>query len=443
MTNTTASIFNSFVHQPTQCQAKALMMIEEFLEKPQSCKVFVLRGSAGTGKTSLMQAVVEYLKNLELNFVLLAPTSKAVKILESRTHEMASTIHHQIYMPEELADGTVKFNYKTNEVSIRTIYLVDEASMLPFIKEQQSDFVTPNALLVDLFRHIKEGNANNQVIFVGDTYQLPPIHEVESVALSARLISEKMNISTQQTTLTEVKRQAENSPILTLANEIKRRKDVQQTLSGLRLPRLTNATLGLHYFLQHFDRNNLQNIICIANSNEKVQFFNQKVRVALGLDAQILSKGDAVILDKNWMNKDRSITKGTVGVVKEVSIKTEIRADLQFIDATIDFDGIIIETKVLLASLISPKGEINKEALKQLKADRMAKNVTYRGTEKASDDPYMNSVRLRYGYAITCHKAQGSEWKKVLIDPLYKYGNHQWLYTAVTRASEEVKSWFY
>ena len=443
MTNMITSIFNSFVHQPSECQAKALFLIEEFLEKPQSCKAFVLRGSAGTGKTSLMQAVVEHLKKLELNFVLLAPTSKAVKILESRTHEMASTIHFQIYMPEELADGTVKFNYKTNDASIRTIYVVDEASMLPFTQEQQNDFKTPNALLVDLFRHIKEGNNNNQVIFVGDTYQLPPIHEKESVALSARLISEKMNISAQQTTLTEVKRQAENSPILTLANEIKRRKDALMPLSRLNLPKLTNATLGLHYFLHHFDRNHLQNIVCIANSNEKVQLFNQKVRVALGLDAQILSKGDAVMLDKNWMNKERSITKGTVGVVKEVSNKTVTRADLQFVDATIDFEGIIIETKVLLASLISPKGEVDKQTLKQLKANRMAKNDTYRSTEKASDDPYMNAIRLRYGYAITCHKAQGSEWKKVLIDPQYNYGNHQWLYTAVTRASEEVRSWFY
>lgn len=443
MTDTTISIFNNFVHQPTKCQSKALFLIEEFLEKPQSCKAFVLRGSAGTGKTLLMKTVVEYLKKLELNFALLAPTGKAAKILQSRTYEIASTIHHQIYMPEELADGTVKFNYKSNDVSIRTIYVVDEASMLPFTQEKQNDFITPNALLVDLFRHIREGNANNQVIFVGDTYQLPPIHETASVALSARLINEKINISAQQTTLTEVKRQAENSPILTLANEIKRRKDAQQPLSGLRLPRLTDETLGLHYFLQHFDRNHLQNIVCIANSNEKVQLFNQKVRVALGLDAQILSKGDVVMLDKNWMNKEHSITKGTVGVVKDVSIKTEMRADLQFVDATIDFEGIIIETKVLLASLISPKGEINKEAIKQLKADRMAKNITYRSTEKASDDPYMNAIRLRYGYAITCHKAQGSEWKKVLIDPLYHYGNHQWLYTAVTRASEEVKSWFY
>lgn len=443
MTNTTTSIFNTFVHQPTQCQAKALMMIEEFLEKPQSCKAFVLRGSAGTGKTSLMQAVVEHLKNIELNFVLLAPTGKAVKILESRTHEVAATIHHQIYMPEELTDGTVKFNYKANETNIRTIFVVDEASMLPFVSEQQNDFITPNALLVDLLRHIKEGNADNQVIFVGDTYQLPPINEVESVALSARLISEKAEISAQQTTLMQVVRQAENSPILTLANEIKHRKDVQQSLSRLNLQRLTNETVGLHYFLQHFDRNSLQNVICIVNSNEKVQLFNQKVRVALGLDAQILSKGDVVILDKNWMGKERSITKGTVGVVKDISIKAEIRADLQFMDATIDFEGTIIETKVLLASLISPKGEVNKEAIKQLKADRMAKNITYRSTEKSSDDPYMNAIRLRYGYAITCHKAQGSEWKKVLIDPHYNYSNHQWLYTAVTRASEEVRSWFY
>ena len=111
MTTTTASIFDSFAQQATECQSKALFLIEEFLQDPLNKQIFVLRGSAGTGKTSLMQAVVKYLKSIELGFVLLAPTGKAVKVLSKRVNDIASTIHYQIYSSEELADGTIKFNY--------------------------------------------------------------------------------------------------------------------------------------------------------------------------------------------------------------------------------------------------------------------------------------------------------------------------------------------
>lgn len=123
----TNTIFDSFVYEPTECQSKALYMIEEFLGNTESCKAFVLRGSAGTGKTSLMQAVVSYLKRIELHFVLLAPTGRAAKILSKRTDDVASTIHHQIYIPQELPDGKIKFNYRMNDSNVRTIFIVDEA----------------------------------------------------------------------------------------------------------------------------------------------------------------------------------------------------------------------------------------------------------------------------------------------------------------------------
>ncbi|MCU0327039.1 MAG: AAA family ATPase [Spirosomaceae bacterium] len=440
MMQTTTSIFDAFVHQPTGCQSKALYMIEEFLEKPQQCKAFVLRGSAGTGKTSLMQAVVKYLEKNNIQYVLLAPTAKAAKVLSKRTDDFADTIHSAIYKPEELADGTIKFNYESNNSQIRTVFVVDEASMLPAERQQQDDFLTPNPILVDLMRFIKEGNTHNQVIFIGDTYQLPPVDEKTSVA---RLLSEKFEIDTKQTTLKEVKRQASGSPILDLAIDIKHRHDTNYSLSRIPLKRLKNEDYGLNFFIQNFDRDNLQNIICITQSNEKVMDLNHKIRRRLYLDGQTLSKGDVVMAHRSWAGKEQSISKGDMGIVLEVGYKTDERCSLRFMNATIDFDGVIIHTKVLIDTLISPKGDIDKEKLKDLKHDRMTKNPTYRASEKPSDDEYMGAIHLRYGYAITCHKAQGSEWKKVLIEPQFHLGNHRWLYTAVTRASKEVWSWWY
>lgn len=436
----TKTIFDSFVHEPTECQSKALFMIEEFLGNSQSCKAFILRGSAGTGKTSLMQAVVSYLKEIDLHFVLLAPTGRAAKILGKRVNDIASTIHHQVYIPQELPDGKIKFTYRLNESNVRTIFIVDEASMLASENQNQEDFITPNSILHDLLRHIKEGNGENQVIFIGDTYQLPPVSETESTALSARLLSEKFDISAIQTTLQQVMRQKEDSPILRLANDIKLRKDEARPLKSVALNRLRDEQAGIQYFLQHFDSKNLENIICIANSNKKVQELNEKIRKALGFTAQSIMKGDVVMLHQNYAG---NVSKGDMGVVLEVGLYTETVKDLTFVDVEIDFDGTIIKTKALLDCLLSEYGVIDSDVMRALKGDRMAKNEIYRISERASDDPYMGAIHLRYGYAITCHKAQGSEWKKVLIEPKFYLGNQPWLYTAVTRASETVSSWWY
>ena len=443
MTETTPSIFDTFVFEPTECQSKALFLIEEFIQKPQTESAFVLRGSAGTGKTSLMQAVVQYLKTIGVNYVLLAPTGKAVKVLSKRVADFASTVHSQIYIPEELKDEKIKFNFRSNESEVRTIFIVDEASMLRAKNLSSEDFNTPNSILDDLIRFIKGGNSENQVIFIGDIYQLPPVNEEESVALSATDLAKYHYISAQEATLNKVMRQADDSSILTLANEIKFRKDTESSLNKINLERFKSENVAISYFLENFDKNNLENIIIIALSNKRVQELNIKVRQQLGLANQAISAGDVVMLNRNWMSNTQRLTKGELGIVHSTTGIIENRMGLQFTDAIIEFDGLKIETKILIDSLLSEKGDIDREVMKGLKNDRMAKNKDYRATEKSSDDPYMSALHLRYGYAITCHKAQGSEWDKVLIEPKFNLGNHRWLYTAVTRARDEVCSWWY
>lgn len=439
------SIFDFTTIQPTDCQSKALFKVEEFLGNSTGSQVFVLRGSAGTGKTTLMKTVVEYLKATDKPFELLAPTAKAAKILSDRTKDMASTIHSMIYRVEETAEGVIKFHEKENQNEKRMIYIVDEASMLACERmEEQEDFVAPNPLLIDLMKFSLSGNSQNKLIFIGDIYQLAPFGETESAALSAESMHEIFGVTTQQATLKQVVRQAAGSPILTLANEIKRRMDENIDLRYLNIKRLSNSRQAVDAYLQHFDRTNAQKVICIACSNKNVQEFNARIRAELKLDQRTLSVGDLVSVHRNWIGKGNlEASKGSTGVVLAVDPATEERTGLLFTDARIEIEGKTIETKVCLNSLISEKGNVPRHKIRDLKADRMAKNITYRASEKASDDPYMSAMHLRYGYAITCHKAQGSEWENVLVHPKFSVNDHRWLYTAVTRASEQVLTWWF
>jgi hypothetical protein len=257
-------------------------------------------------------------------------------------------------------------------------------------------------------------------------------------------MNEIFDVTTQQATLKQVVRQAEGSPILALANEIKRRMDENRDLRYLNIKRLSNSRQAVGAYLQHFDSANAQKVICIACSNKNVQEFNARIRAELKLDQRSLSLGDLVSVHRNWIGKGNlEASKGSTGIVLAVDPATEERMGLLFADTRIEIEGQVIETKVCLNSLISEKGNVPRQKLKDLKADRMAKNEIYRASEKASDDPYMSAMHLRYGYAITCHKAQGSEWETVLVHPKFNINDHRWLYTAVSRASEQVLTWWF
>lgn len=453
MTNTQVSttLFSSFAYKPTTCQAKALYLLEEFLDNPAKQKVFMLKGSAGTGKTTLMQALVSYLADSAFHIELLAPTGKATKVLTKRSKSLATTIHHLLYLPVELEDGRIFYHYRPNLCKIRTVYVVDEASMLPSVATNDGLFFAENALLNDLLRHAEEGHPDNQIIFVGDTYQLEPIGETESVALSEQLFRKKFDLHVASTMLQEVMRQATGSPIIGLANRVKDLKDKDLPLKSqfLPLPRLRSESEAVHYFMTFFEAPQPENVIFLALSNEKVHHLNQTVREQIGVSALPLAKGDLVYLDATWSNSAHHIVRGETGLVVGVGGKVEVRANLRFIEAEIAFrnmnnEWFKVQAHLMLDYLTAEKPMIAQEQMKYLKADRMSNNKTYRSTERASDDPYMSAMRLRYGYALTGHKAQGSEWERVLIDPRFHLGNgHRWLYTAITRAKEEVWSWWY
>lgn len=447
-TTTVTSIFDNLSFKPTSSQAQALYELEDFLEKPSDERVFILSGSAGTGKTTLTKAIVNYLMTLQLPVHLIAPTGKAASILKSKSGIETQTIHQLIYHPEQLEDGRVKFNFKGNSNEVRTIYIVDEASMIPSKKESTGDFISNNPLLLDLIRFVFMGNSQNQIIFLGDVYQLAPVLEHESIALSAKRIREIFDLATTQVELTEITRQANDSPVLRLANQIKSAQDCNQSLYTIKPPRLANADLALDYYLTFFDPQNLDEVIMICKSNDQVQDWNRKIREKLGLGQSTLCVGDVVMLRSAWMGTGHSLVNGNMGLVTSISDHTEEIEGLRFKNADILFkigeENIRINTKVYLDSLDNPIAKMDTESIKMLKRNRMAKNTVYRQTQRAKDDPYMNAMRLSYGYALTGHKAQGSEWRRVLFTPDKLHTtDHPWMYTAVTRARNEVFSWWF
>lgn len=442
------SIFEYLDKKPTTCQSKALYQIEEFLSDGATHKVFVLRGSAGTGKTTLTKALVEYMNAQRICSFLLAPTGKAASILKAKSGVETSTIHHLVYMPIQLEDGRVYFSKRDNESDVRTVFIVDEASMVASVHASKGEFISENPLLDDLVRFVKQGHSENQIIFLGDNYQLKPVGEHISVALEAEEIYNKYGLSAKQMTLKEVVRQAEESPVLKLALQVKNLKDADKSAYAIVPPRLRNSSEALNYFLTYFDKNELDEVAMICKTNDQVFKWNKTIRKNLGLSGKTLSVGDVVMLRSAWISGEYSLVNGETGVVKSLIGVEEELEGFRFQDAEVTFKSAseekVVLTKVLLDSLENSKGQMDSECMKMLKHNRMKHSTIYRQTQMAKDDPYMNAIKLNYGYAMTCHKAQGSEWKRILYNSeKLHHSDHAWLYTAITRASLEVKTWRY
>lgn len=448
MTTTTTpaqTLFSYLPFEATREQAEALYHLEEFLDVVCGNDVFILRGAAGTGKTSLVKAIVDYLEAQEVPCFLSAPTGRAAKVLGHKTRSIAHTIHHTIYRVVPTDDETVVMERRANSQAGYSVYVVDEASMISDYQRAEGTFVTPNSLLTDLVAYVKEGNPRNKIIFIGDRYQLAPVNEAESVALNLRYIAGKHNLSGRQAELSEVKRQAGQSPILAMAHDIRRRSDEGRALGKLNLFRLYNATAAVTTYLKRYDSERPDHVVMIGCANKNVHTFNDMVRKRLGYTG-LLHIGDQVVVNENWLGGQELIVKGETGIVREIHDALEKRAELEFVTATLEFrdpenQPLRVTTKVLLDTLRNPEGTLAPEQIRNLKADRMAKNSDYRANPHPANDAYMGAMRLRYGHGLTGYRAQGGEWDHVLLHPWMPDNYYRYAYTAITRARQSVTSW--
>ena len=440
-------VFKSLNFTPNLQQKAASTKIIEFIDSDKN--VFILKGSAGTGKTSIIKAITEYLGNKGVFQNLAAPTGRAAAVISAKTNQLARTMHSQIYTPEKVEDShLIQLLPKTNQVSEKTIFIVDEASMVSSILGDRKTFLVSNPLLHDYISYVFSGNKDNKIIFIGDEYQLHPVKENYSAALCSKNLSNTFKLKCDSFELEKVERHAENGDILTLATLL--RDEMKKNMASninLDIKKEGYSRIALSRYLESFDAQNLSKSIAICSSNRDVAYWNNAIRSSLGLTKNSLVENDIIYVHNAKFSVDGDkVQKGEYGRIVEIESSIEKFGEVDFVNAKIAFQSIgneekILSTKILLDSLQTDHGSLVAKQERELLASVMKSNERYRETRDKRDDKYLSALRIKHGYATTCHKAQGGEWDNVLIHPWRLGKDLRWSYTAITRARKEVYSY--
>lgn len=476
------SIFNHFNHLTlSPGQETALTKLESFLEG--NIQVFMLKGYAGSGKTTILEGLVHYLDTIEKDFLLMAPTGRAAKVIREKTGQEAFTIHKSIYSYEDMVEveegDSFFYNYKlrNNTDVAGKIFIIDEASMLSDAKSENEFFRFGSGhLLSDLIEYtrITMGNSKSKIIFVGDPCQLPPVTDNSSKAFEPIYLKEKFNLSSEETEMKEVKRQGGESGILKAAANI--RKSMSAGFyNDFNLRANGNDIINPSFetFLDKWQETASPKII-IASKNKTCLDLNLQIRERRFGNARLpIQKSDIVIMGGN--NYRKGIFNGEFAVINQVSSEIETRTialkgkpsvtlnwrnvELVFPDA--ESNNKMVKGKVL-ENFLYGDNYLKPEESQALYVDfRMRheslKPKTEEFKEAIMQDEYFNALLMKYGYAVTCHKAQGGEWDNVFTiwdndntegfncfsDYQRKAGKtnqnfYRWAYTAITRASNKL-----
>lgn len=481
-------ILDNFGFRPTHEQDLAAKMISEFIFEQHRESVFVLRGYAGTGKTSLVGALVRSLDQLQQKTVLMAPTGRAAKVFALHAQHPAYTIHKRIYRQKSFTGEMLDFLQDINLMK-HTLFIVDEASMIANSGTGNSPFGT-GRLLDDLVQFVYSGEGC-RLMLVGDTAQLPPVGEDESPALSTEML-EGYGLPVHEITLTEVVRQLDGSGILWNATMLRQLLMNEELFA---FPRLRVAGFEdiiclsgndlIEELEQAYYHCGTDETIVITRSNARANAFNKGIRGRILGQEEELSGGDMVMVVKNnyhWVQKSQKphetkgphetdgldeqhklagqheayensmefIANGDVAVVRRVRWEREMHG-FRFADVTLsfpDYDEQEVEATVLLDTLHSEAPALTREQQEQLFQrvwDDYPELTNKRDRMKAvKQDMYFNALQIKYAYAVTCHKAQGGQWQRVFLDQGYMTEEmlspdyFRWLYTALTRATERL-----
>lgn len=449
-------IRSNFPFQPTLGQADFFRKMDNFLaQKPDEKPTFVLRGYAGTGKTSVISALVQSLPKLQMRSLLLAPTGRAAKVMSNYSGRAAYTIHKIIYKPKEDSSGLgmgfiLQKNYYKN-----TVFIVDESSMLA------DDGGMSGNLLGDLIRFVFSGE-DNRLILVGDTAQLPPVGSEYSPALDSNYLQRYFRLQADQVELVEVMRQRLESGILYNATQLRQSIPVQNpqihlnTSSFRDIFKMTGERLedGLRYA---YDKFGTDNTVIVTRSNKNAVQYNLYIRKVIHFFEDEINTGDLLMIVKNnytYMAESEKVNFLANGDMAEIMKIRSFEELYGFRFATLELrlldypDEPHFEAKVLLETLYSSNPSLSREEYRNL-YNQVSEdyadiaNKTER-QELIRKDPYLNALQVKFAYALTCHKAQGGQWQAVFVDQGYLPDEKvdrdflRWLYTAVTRASEEL-----
>ena len=452
-----AALRKAFPHRPTEGQDELLDKVSEFLRQTNGRDLFLLKGYAGTGKTSSIAALVKTIPLLKMKCILLAPTGRAAKVMTAYTGNPAFTIHKKIY--KRAGEGeNYGFILQKNTFS-DMLFIVDEASM---ISGSSNEISGGNSLLEDLLRFIYSGN-NCRLIFVGDTAQLPPVGSELSPALDEKFLIRNYRLNIISHELTEVVRQEADSGILFNATML--REMIRKGESGYPkfepggfpdIIRIDGMELEDALNTAH-SRYGAGDCIVICRSNKRANIFNAQIRARIRWQEEEISAGDLMMVVKNnysWLPEGSEagfIANGDITQIAKI-IRREEKFGFRFADVwlrMIDYpDEKEIEVKLLLNTIMSDGPSLNKEDSRRL---YMEVNNSYLHIEnrqlrflKVKDDPYFNALQVKFAYAVTCHKSQGGQWGSVFVEQGYLTREMinveylRWLYTAVSRASEKL-----
>ena len=448
-----------FPYNATQKQNKLLQLLSDFTFNEDKDELFLLKGYAGTGKTTTISTFVNSLWTSGKKAVLLAPTGRAAKVIAVYSKRPAFTIHKKIYFPKKQSNGGVDFVLQTNKHK-NTVFIVDEASMIPDSRQNQKLFES-GSLLDDLISYVYNGQ-NCKLIFIGDTAQLPPVKLDISPALEQETLQYNYHKNVVEIELDEVMRQHENSGILANATQLRlliqnNGSHFQFDLDFPDIKRLIDGYDIEDALVTAYDNDGgVEDTAFIVRSNKRANQYNQQIRMKIRGQENEISAGDYVMVVKNnyfWLNESSKagfIANGDIcKVLKIFSIKELYgfkfaEVELKMIDYP---DMPSFETVLLLDTLISESpsltyDESNKlyQAVKEDYADEKSKYKQFLAIKK---NKYFNALQVKFSYAMTCHKSQGGQWKTVFIEQPYLPDGvskeyFRWLYTAITRAQEKL-----
>jgi len=441
----------------TSDQEKALDVFFQFYQDPEKGTVFLLRGAAGTGKTFLIRLLSRFFTRQGYKNALLAPTGRAAKVITRRSKRYAATLHRHLYTPVEIPGGGVSFQLKENKDPYKMCYIVDEASMVG----DGSEGGYGHGLLADLFQYAGEAGAHRKVIFVGDPAQLPPVGSQVSPALDAPYLREQFKLRVYQADMTQVMRQAEGSEILQWASEVRTamgqsKLPTLEPVYGGDVELLQDANEALDLFTGLYRQDDPERVLFLTYSNRFAAEVNKAVRHRLFEAEEELLEGEVIMVVRNnyaFGNQQFPfIANGEMGIVQQVHRDTEHQAyGLRWVDATLEFQDLSdqpveIRCKVVLDLLSSKDPQLPYATLQKLALDRRMDLQNQALSKRKLDvrkDEYLNALQVKYGYAVTGHKAQGGQWKNVIVgfEPLYQGMDLKdylrWSYTAITRAEEK------
>ena len=455
----TTSFKAELKYEPTIDQYQLFEKLSVFFIDKNPDSAFLINGYAGTGKTSSISAVVRSLKTIQIKTVLLAPTGRAAKVFSHYSGQMAFTIHKKIYRQRSSSDGLGNFVLDRN-LNKDTFFIVDEASMISDSSMENSIFGSGN-LLGDLIEYVYSGT-NCKLILIGDTAQLPPVGFDLSPALEAHTLNE-FNLKVNEITLTQVVRQSLQSGILQNATEL--RTQINNNIFSIKRPkfilndedvfRISGENL-IEEINNAYDKYGIENVIVVNRSNKRANKYNQGIRNSILYRESQISTGDLIMVVKNnyfWSETVEEIdfiANGDIAEIIKIFDYQELYG-LKFADIRIrmiDYNGIELDVKIILNTLeietASLPNEENKKLFLSIIEDYSELTTKKQKYQKVKENPYFNALQVKFSYAITCHKAQGGQWKIVFLDQGYVSDEMlnreylRWMYTAFTRSIEKI-----